>query len=200
MQRRSLRSVQFIKLLFFHQRCMSIFANSLKIMLVTGAVVWVSGAHALSVRPVDGESLVGQRVARMSAQGKPSSMDAESQVPAAPKGLPIHNGSSPILGAMDDELSPTLALSAAPSMSYPTNVAPPLFALNASAHVGQNNMSHRFQHTLPAGQQPVLQIANDNEDLNVVSAKVSAVPLPGAIWMFGTALLGFIGFSSRRRV
>ena len=29
---------------------------------------------------------------------------------------------------------------------------------------------------------------------------VSAVPLPGAIWMFGTALLGFLGFSSRRSV
>lgn len=28
----------------------------------------------------------------------------------------------------------------------------------------------------------------------------SPVPLPGALWLFGSALLGFMGFSSRRKV
>ncbi|MEW8438327.1 MAG: VPLPA-CTERM sorting domain-containing protein [Candidatus Thiodiazotropha taylori] len=29
---------------------------------------------------------------------------------------------------------------------------------------------------------------------------VSAVPLPAAAWLFGTALLGFVAFSARRTV
>ena len=33
----------------------------------------------------------------------------------------------------------------------------------------------------------------------VVFAEVSAVPVPAAIWLFGTALIGFIGFSKRRK-
>jgi hypothetical protein len=32
-----------------------------------------------------------------------------------------------------------------------------------------------------------------------VSPKVSAVPLPGALWLFGSALLAFLGFAKRRR-
>ena len=30
-------------------------------------------------------------------------------------------------------------------------------------------------------------------------APVSSVPVPAAIWLFGTALLGFLGFSQRRK-
>lgn len=32
------------------------------------------------------------------------------------------------------------------------------------------------------------------------STQVSAVPLPGAIWLFGSALLAFLGISSRHRL
>jgi hypothetical protein len=32
-----------------------------------------------------------------------------------------------------------------------------------------------------------------------VVPKVSAVPLPGALWLFGSALLAFLGFAKRRR-
>ena len=31
-------------------------------------------------------------------------------------------------------------------------------------------------------------------------AVVNPVPLPGALWLFGSALLGFMGFSGRRKV
>ena len=34
---------------------------------------------------------------------------------------------------------------------------------------------------------------------NIVSA-VSPVPVPAAVWLFGTALVGFIGLSRRRKV
>jgi hypothetical protein len=36
--------------------------------------------------------------------------------------------------------------------------------------------------------------------LTAIGAPVSAVPLPGAALLFGTALLGFLGFSNRRKV
>jgi hypothetical protein len=32
-----------------------------------------------------------------------------------------------------------------------------------------------------------------------LSASISAVPVPGAVWLFGTALLGLVGFSKRRK-
>ena len=32
------------------------------------------------------------------------------------------------------------------------------------------------------------------------SQQISAVPVPAAVWLFGTALLGFIGYGKRRKV
>jgi hypothetical protein len=34
---------------------------------------------------------------------------------------------------------------------------------------------------------------------SVVSGSISAVPVPAAIWLFGTALIGMIGFNKRKR-
>ena len=39
----------------------------------------------------------------------------------------------------------------------------------------------------------------DKDPPSSVSPKVSAVPLPGALWLFGSALLAFLGFAKRRR-
>ena len=60
--------------------------------------------------------------------------------------------------------------------------------------VGQN-----FQYSLPQGQY-VLQIQKTVDGWESITTNVSAVPLPGALWMFGAALMGFVGFSSRRKV
>lgn len=57
-----------------------------------------------------------------------------------------------------------------------------------------------FQYTLEAGKQYLLQIQKTATNWSSIETNVSAVPLPGALWMFGTALLGFLGFSSRRKV
>lgn len=57
-----------------------------------------------------------------------------------------------------------------------------------------------FKVLLKAGDQYVLEINKTAQNWSQISTGVSAVPLPGAIWMFGTALLGFLGFSSRRKV
>jgi hypothetical protein len=35
--------------------------------------------------------------------------------------------------------------------------------------------------------------------LNDINMQVSTVPVPAAVWLFGTALVGLIGFSNRRR-
>ena len=37
-------------------------------------------------------------------------------------------------------------------------------------------------------------------DFDNVQLSVSAVPVPAAVWLFGTALVGFIGVSRRRKV
>lgn len=60
--------------------------------------------------------------------------------------------------------------------------------------VGQN-----FHYSLPQGQY-VLQIQKTASGWESITTKVSAVPLPGALWMFGAALVGFVGFSSRRKL
>jgi hypothetical protein len=46
----------------------------------------------------------------------------------------------------------------------------------------------------------VLKIANNNQQFYVSGVSVSAVPVPAAIWLFGSALLGFIGYGRRTNV
>jgi hypothetical protein len=46
----------------------------------------------------------------------------------------------------------------------------------------------------------VLRIAYNNEEFYVSGMAVSAVPVPAAIWLFGTALVGFIGLGRRRNI
>jgi hypothetical protein len=53
-------------------------------------------------------------------------------------------------------------------------------------------------HLLSAGQY-VLQVGTA-KGASPIQNQVSAVPLPGAIWLFGTALLAFIGISSRHKL
>jgi hypothetical protein len=33
-----------------------------------------------------------------------------------------------------------------------------------------------------------------------ISTNIAAVPLPGAVWLFGSGLLAFLGVSSRRKL
>ncbi len=46
----------------------------------------------------------------------------------------------------------------------------------------------------------VLRIAYNNEEFYVSGMAVSAVPVPAAIWLFGTALAGFVGLGRRRNI
>jgi hypothetical protein len=52
-------------------------------------------------------------------------------------------------------------------------------------------------YLLSAGQY-VLQVGTLSEQYTAPS-KITDVPLPGAIWLFGSALLAFLGISSRRK-
>lgn len=56
-----------------------------------------------------------------------------------------------------------------------------------------------FHYSLQEGQY-VLQVQKKQTGREASTAEVSAVPLPGALWMFGAGLLGFVGFSSRRKL
>jgi hypothetical protein len=46
----------------------------------------------------------------------------------------------------------------------------------------------------------ILKIAYDNEEFYVSGMEVSAVPVPAAVWLFGSALLGFVGLSRRTNI
>ena len=46
----------------------------------------------------------------------------------------------------------------------------------------------------------VLKIAYKNEEFYVSGISVSAVPVPAAVWLFGTALIGFVGYGRRTSV
>lgn len=55
----------------------------------------------------------------------------------------------------------------------------------------------------PAGsnQDPNVSVGWSSEvDFDNVRLSVSAVPVPAAVWLFGTALIGFVGMSRRRKV
>jgi hypothetical protein len=60
-----------------------------------------------------------------------------------------------------------------------------------------NNQVPFFSFLLTAGQY-VLQINTLAAQVSV-STNIAAVPLPGAMWLFGSALLAFLAISSRRK-
>jgi hypothetical protein len=44
-----------------------------------------------------------------------------------------------------------------------------------------------------------LHVAFNNEQFYISAMEVSAVPVPAAVWLFGTAMAGLLGFQRRRR-
>jgi hypothetical protein len=64
--------------------------------------------------------------------------------------------------------------------------------------VPARNLAPLHTHLLSAGQY-VLEVAT-TPAAAPVSKQVSAVPLPGAMWLFGTALVAFIGIASRHKL
>ena len=63
-----------------------------------------------------------------------------------------------------------------------------------------SNLIPFFQVPFVAGANYVLEINKQVNDWESFTTNVSAVPLPGAALLFGTALAGFFGFSNRRKV
>lgn len=57
-----------------------------------------------------------------------------------------------------------------------------------------------FNFVMDAGKHYILELTRMSSNLSFAQTDVSAVPLPGAIWLFGSALLGFLGFSNRRKI
>jgi hypothetical protein len=61
-----------------------------------------------------------------------------------------------------------------------------------------NNLIPFFSILLTTGQY-VLQINTLPSQMNIAT-NIAAVPLPGAMWLFGGALLAFLGISARRKM
>ena len=65
-----------------------------------------------------------------------------------------------------------------------------IFAFDMGAiPVITNGGTYTFMHTINVG---------NLSQLNSLELSVAAVPLPGAVWLMGSALLGMIGYSRRR--
>ena len=82
--------------------------------------------------------------------------------------------------------------------SASTSNAGTLLGNFAQTDVPGNNLIPFFTFLLTAGQY-VLQINTLPGQFNV-STNIAAVPLPGAMWLFGSALLAFLGMSARRKL
>jgi hypothetical protein len=81
--------------------------------------------------------------------------------------------------------------------SLTTSNAGALLANWSQQDVPGNNLVPFFSFLLTAGQY-VLQINTLAAQMNI-STNIAAVPLPGAMWLFGSALLAFLGISGRRK-
>jgi len=62
-----------------------------------------------------------------------------------------------------------------------------------------NDVGTVFSYLLLAGAQYVLRV-DPNNNTTYTQTNISAVPLPAAAWLFGSALVGFMVMSNRRKV
>ena len=46
----------------------------------------------------------------------------------------------------------------------------------------------------------ILPLFDNRGGVSLLVSEVSAIPVPAAAWLFGTALIGFVGFSRRRKI
>ena len=82
-----------------------------------------------------------------------------------------------------------------PSKGVSRHVAPRSLVSVSSRPAGPDPLPFH-EHLIGADAQPIEIGPRAPQD--PVAKQVSAVPLPGAIWLFGSALLAFLGISSRR--
>lgn len=77
-------------------------------------------------------------------------------------------------------------------------VAPPVGQESRTTEKAVKSGSPLHGYLLSAGEY-VLQVGTLS-DQHTAPSRIKDVPLPGAIWLFGSALLAFLGISSRRKL
>lgn len=134
------------------------------------------------------------------------SLRQEPQVAPAPHGAPAgarHEpvaqkiGTAPIYltgGAVRDDRAPHAADGAGEASAI---VPPPVPEHVRTAEHALKQGSPLHSYLLSAGEY-VLEVGTLS-DQHTARSRISDVPLPGAIWLFGSALLAFLGISSRRK-
>ena len=71
------------------------------------------------------------------------------------------------------------------------------FSSNSS---GFNSDSNESEHTIDSKTKTAYRVNIDGVELTTNENQLSNVPLPNALWLFGTAVFVFAGFSSRRSI
>ena len=101
---------------------------------------------------------------------------------------------SGVTAARDDAVSPAIeGVGAAAAVIAP----PPVPEHVRTAERALKSGSPLHSYLLSAGEY-VLKVGTLSEQ-HTAPSRISDVPLPGAIWLFGSALLAFLGISSRRK-
>lgn len=63
----------------------------------------------------------------------------------------------------------------------------------------QDTADKIFNLAFLAGQKLTFEVAGISDSFDVVSFKANAVPVPAAVWLFGSALMGLVGSSRRKK-
>jgi hypothetical protein len=142
------------------------------------------------------------------AHAAPVPLRQEPQVAAAPHAAPAGARREPvaqkvgtdpvhltgIAAVRDDAFAP-----AANGVGEAAAIVPPPVPEHVrTAERALKSGSPLHSYLLSAGEY-VLQVGTLSEQYTAPS-RIADVPLPGAIWLFGSALLAFLGISSRRKL
>ena len=83
-------------------------------------------------------------------------------------------------------------------VSVPGTTTAYFWCLETSGCSGGPDLSEHIGHTISTGSIADQWVQYTDTD-TVVFATVTAVPVPAAVWLFGSGLLGLVGFARRKR-
>jgi hypothetical protein len=114
---------------------------------------------------------------------------------------PVWSGSNELNAAFDALQPGNNVTFGDPSNSFSGNTINLAGLANyVAVHFGGGSLLFYFQNAVSSLTLDTSGITGAGAGLSAWSSDQSAVPLPGAVWLLGTALLGFVGLSRRKAI